>query len=103
MNARRDNEWLFVVAGIFALFLVLAAGGLLSALFAGHGLPTHQVAGAITAFEHVSDPSLAWKVPVGPAWLYWSITAVVLGVAAVVTIIGARYLRADARTKSRLP
>ena len=40
---------------------------------AGHGLPTHHVAGAITAFEHVADPSLAWKVPVGPAWLYWSV------------------------------
>ena len=72
-----------MVAGVFALFLVLAAGGLLSALLSGHGLPTHHVAGAITAFAHPRDPSLAWKVPVGPAWLYWSVTAVVLGVAVV--------------------
>ena len=103
MKARRDDAWLFVVAGIFALFLVLAAGGLVSALFAGHGLPTHHVAGAITAFEHARDPSLAWKVPVGPAWLYWIVTAVVLGVASAVTLVAARYLGADARTKSDDP
>jgi len=103
VNARRDDAWLFVVAGIFAFYLVLAAGGLLSSLLSGHGLPTHHVEGAITAFEHARDPSLAWKVPVGPAWLYWSVTAVVLGVAAVVTIVVARYLRADARTKSDDP
>jgi type IV secretory pathway TraG/TraD family ATPase VirD4 len=95
--------WLFVVAGVFALFLVLAGGGLLSALLSGHGLATHHVAGAITAFAHARDPSLAWKVPVGPAWLYWSVTAVVLGMAAAVTIVAARYLKADARSKSDDP
>jgi type IV secretory pathway TraG/TraD family ATPase VirD4 len=103
MKARREDAWLFVVAGIFSLILVLAAGGLLSALLTDHGLPTHHVAGAISAFAHARDPSLAWKVPVGPAWLYWSMTAIVLGVSAVGAIFAVRFFRFDARTKSDDP
>jgi type IV secretory pathway TraG/TraD family ATPase VirD4 len=103
VSARRDDAWLFAVAGIFTLFLVLAAGGLLSALLSGHGLATHHVARATTAFKNARDPSLAWKVPVGPAWLYWIVTAILLGGAAAVTIVAARFLRADARTKSDDP
>jgi type IV secretory pathway TraG/TraD family ATPase VirD4 len=92
-----------VVAGVFAFFLVLAAGGLLSALLTGHGLPTHHAAGAITTFAHADDPSLAWKTPVGPAWLYWGVTAVVLGVAVVGAVFSVRFFRFDARSKSDDP
>ncbi len=104
MKSRQiDDAWLFLVAGVFTFFLVLAAGGLLSAVLTGHGLPTHHVAGAVTAFENPGDPSLAWKVLVGPAWLYWGVTAVVLGVAAVGAIFAVRFFRFDARTKSDDP
>ena len=51
-----DDVWLFVVAGAFGLFFTLLAGGLLSAWLSGHGLPTHHVAGALSAFAHTSDP-----------------------------------------------
>jgi type IV secretory pathway TraG/TraD family ATPase VirD4 len=98
-----EDAWLFVVAAVFTFFLVLAAGGLLSAVLTGHGLPTHHVTGAITAFKHARNPSFAWKVPVGPAWLYWGVTAVVLGVAAVGAVFLVRFFRLDARTRSDDP
>jgi type IV secretory pathway TraG/TraD family ATPase VirD4 len=95
--------WLFVVVGVFTLFAVLAAGGLFSALLSGHGLQIHHVSRALTAFAHPGDPSLAWTVPVGPASLYWGVTTVVLGVAAVGAVFSVRSFRFDARTKSDDP
>lgn len=104
MSSRQSEDaWLFVVAGIFTIFLVLAAGGLLSAFLSGHGLPTHHVAGAITAFAHARDPSLAWKRPVGPAGLYWIVTAVVLGAAMVGAVFAVRFFRFGARSNSDDP
>jgi type IV secretory pathway TraG/TraD family ATPase VirD4 len=98
-----DDVWLFVVAGAFGLFFTLAAGGLLSALLSGHGLPTHHVAGALSAFAHTSDPSFAWRTSVGPAWLYWSATSVVFTVSAIVAFFVTRIVRRDVRRKADDP
>jgi type IV secretion system protein VirD4 len=82
MRAHRSVEDLalgFLASGV-ALFALLAGGGLLAAWLSGHGLPTRHVLGAVTAFSFFSRPSLAWKVAVGPAWLYWMTSlAVVAG------------------------
>ena len=104
MSPRRHDEvWLLVIAGACALFFTLAAGGLLSAWLSGHGLPTHHVAGALSALAHASDPSRAWRAPVGPAWPYWSSTSAVVGVTAFVAVFAARIVRRDVRRKGDDP
>ena len=96
---RHDDVWLFVIVGAFGLFFTLAAGGLLSAMLSGHGLPTHHVAGALSAFAHTSDPSVSWRTPVGPAWFYWSATSVVLTAIVIVAFFVTRIVRRDMRSK----
>ncbi len=99
MNARRslDDMVLVVVGAALIAFVLLAGGGLASAVISGHGLPTHHVEGAITAFAHVGHPSLAWKAAVGPAWLYWSTTAIVIIGGTATTVFAAQYLRREQR------
>ena len=99
MSARRDGEDLLlgVVSAGLIVFVLLAGGGLLSALISGHGLPTHHVEGAVTTFANVRDPSLAWKVPMGPAWLYWSTTAIVVVGGTVLSVFCAQYLMHEQR------
>jgi len=46
----------------------------------------------VTTFANVRDPSLAWKVPMGPAWLYWSTTAIVVVGGTVLSVFCAQYL-----------
>ncbi|HQU00593.1 MAG TPA: type IV secretory system conjugative DNA transfer family protein, partial [Acidimicrobiales bacterium] len=105
MKKRRhdDEVWLFVIAGAFGLFFAFAAGGLLSALLSGHGLPTHHVAGSLSAWAHTSDPSFAWRTPVGPAWLYWSATSVVFAVTVIVASFMTRIVRRDMRKNADDP
>jgi len=105
VSSRRhgDEMWLLVIAGAFALFFTLAAGGLLSAWLSGHGLPTRHVAGALAAFAHAGDPSLAWRAPVGPAWLYWTATSTVLAATTVVTVVAVHSVRTEVRRKGDDP
>ena len=99
MSARRglDDMVLFVVGAALIAFALLAGGGQLSAVISGHGLPTRHVEGAITAFAHFDHPSLAWKVPVGPAWLYWSTTAIMVVGGTVLSVFCAQFLRRESR------
>jgi type IV secretory pathway TraG/TraD family ATPase VirD4 len=99
MSTRRsfDDIVLVVVGAALVVFALLAGGGLASALISGHGLPTHHVEGAITAFAHFDHPSLAWKVPVGPAWLYWSTTVTLIIGGTVLTVFCVQYLQREQR------
>jgi type IV secretory pathway TraG/TraD family ATPase VirD4 len=99
VSARRgfDDMVLFVLGAALVAFALLAGGGQLSAVISGHGLPTHHVEGAVTAFAHLRDPSLAWRAAVGPAWLYWSTTTIVVGSGTVLTVFAAQYLRREVR------
>ncbi|MFI4971081.1 MAG: type IV secretory system conjugative DNA transfer family protein [Hyphomicrobiales bacterium] len=105
MSARRsgDNAILYAIAGVYVVFLLLAAGGLLSAFLSGHGLPEHHVKGAIAAFAHAGDPAIAWQVPVGPAWLYWTATAVVVLGGAIAATFAVQYLKHEERTRAEDP
>ena len=93
-----DDLVLAVVGTALVTFVLLVGGGMLSALLSGHGLPTHHVAGAVTAFSFFTDPSLAWRVPVGPAWLYWSTTALMVVGGTVLSVLVAKYLRSEQRS-----
>lgn len=98
-----DNAILYAGAGVVVVFLLLAAGGLLSAFLSGHGLPVHHVKGAITVFVHAGDPALAWKVPVGPGWVYWTSTAMVVLGGAVATTFAVQYLKHEERKRTEDP
>lgn len=98
-----DDLALGAIAVLVVGFLLLASGGLLAALLSGHGLPTKHLSGSLTAFAHVDHPSEAWKVPVGPAWLYWTMTSTVVILGAVVSVLVARLVLGSAREQSDDP
>ncbi|HUY43086.1 MAG TPA: TraM recognition domain-containing protein, partial [Acidimicrobiales bacterium] len=98
MSPRHGEDLaLGLLASAVVVFLLLASGGLLAAWLSGHGLPTRHVFGAATAFSHFSRPSLAWKVPVGPAWLYWTTSFVVVAGGLSGAVFVDRRLRRDYR------
>ena len=105
MSARRggDDTILYAGAGVVVVFLLLAGGGLMSAVLSGHGLPLHHVRGAISAFAQAGEPARAWKVPVGPAWLYWTTTAMVVLGGAVAITFAVKYLKHEERTRAEDP
>jgi type IV secretion system protein VirD4 len=83
--------------------LFLVAGGLLSAFLSGHGFPVHFARGAITAFAHAGDPSFAWKVPVGPAWLYWTMTTIAVIGGGVGIVFAVQFVKHEGRRKAEDP
>jgi len=98
MNPRSGEDLaLGLLASAVGAFLLLASGGLLCAWLSGHGLPTRHVLGAVGAFAHLSRPSLAWKVAVGPAWLYWTTSGLVVTGGVVVAVFAFTRLRRDER------
>ena len=101
MSARRESDYL--IPGIVAVYLVLVAGGLLSAFLSGHGFPTHNVAEASRVILYPRDPSRAWGVAVGSALLYWSCTAVVIIIVAVIPLYVGHRFKGRARRKADDP
>lgn len=78
----RDYAMFLVVAGM-VLVAVLWMAGAVSTVLAGDRVPAHHPFAGVAAFGHLDDLSLAWHGHVGPASLYWTVTAlafVVLGV-----------------------
>ncbi len=88
------------LVGAAGLAGVLYAGAAGSAWLAGHRVPHGQLLSGFVAFAHLGDPSLAWGAPVGPATIYWSVTAFTLAVAGVVAYGGWRLWR-SARMSGR--
>jgi type IV secretory pathway TraG/TraD family ATPase VirD4 len=105
MSAQRDSTDLYLglIFSAIIIFLFLAAAGLLSAFLSGHGVPTHHAGGAITAFAHAGDPSNAWKVPVGPAWLYWTTTAILVTCGGVGIVFTVQHVQHERKRKADDP
>jgi len=74
-----------LLVGAAGLAVVFWAGAAASAWVSGHRVPHADLLGGFVAFEHAGDPSLAWGVPVGPAPLYWALTALALAAVGVAT------------------
>lgn len=92
---------LTLVLGGAALALVLWAGAALSAVVAGHHAPGLDLMAGFVAFAHPGEPSLAWGVPVGPAPLYWSLSALVLGTALACALGAWRVVRGSLGASGR--
>jgi len=72
LDARRDAD-LGLIAIVLAMLVLgtLYLGGLASATLTHHQLPPTPL-GALMAFAHPGDPSVAWDAPVGSPVIYWS-------------------------------
>jgi type IV secretion system protein VirD4 len=81
---------LVALAGLVAAGGVCWLAGAASARLAGHGVPSGRPAAGLAAFAHPGNPARAWGGPVGPVWLYWSVTAALIAVAALVATVGWR-------------
>ena len=80
-NDELTNLALGMILAAFGCGALLWVSGAIAALVSDLPWPHgHPIAG-FAALAHFTDPSSAWGQPVGPAWRYWAITAVLLGVA----------------------
>ena len=91
-----QDHALVVIAAVIVLTGSLWAAGACSALLSGHPVPHGHLVAPLAAFAHGGDPSVAWHGPVGPAVLYWSVTAVVVALLVGATVVGWRLVRRDA-------
>jgi type IV secretion system protein VirD4 len=91
---------IFAVAAGVVLGGVLWLAGAASALASGHRVPHGRQLAGFTAFIHVEDPSVAWRAPVGPPAVYWTITSMVLILLGGVVWLLWRLFKGDTRTKS---
>jgi type IV secretory pathway TraG/TraD family ATPase VirD4 len=67
-----------VLLGASGLGAALWAGVAASAWVSGHRVPHVQLLDGFIAFAHARNPSVAWHAPVGPAVLYWTLSALVV-------------------------
>ncbi len=79
---------LFTVAGAVMLGVILWGAGAAAALVSGHRVPHGRQLAGFAAFAHFADPSAAWNAPVGPAALYWTVTATVFVAVGGLTWLG---------------
>jgi type IV secretion system protein VirD4 len=87
MAARRlDDGALAVVAGLAGLATASWCGGALSASLCGHEVPADRPLAGLVAFHDLGNPSQAWSAPMGPAVIYWPVTALVLAIAGCVAL-----------------
>lgn len=97
---KRRGDWpLYTLAAVTAVLGLLWLGAAGAALLCGQAVPRGRVAAVLAAFAAPGDPSSAWREPVGPAAVYWTVTALVLA-AAVGLVIVARRLLAGVSTGS---
>jgi type IV secretion system protein VirD4 len=94
---------LYAVAGGLVLVGILWLGGATSALIAGHRVGRDDVFAGLGAFGHIGNPSRAWHVPVGPAVLYWCVTAIALLLATGLTIAIGRLLSVESHRRDDDP
>jgi type IV secretory pathway TraG/TraD family ATPase VirD4 len=84
---RLEDVALVVIGGLAGLAAALWCGGAFSALFCGHAVPTGRPLAGFLALHELGDPSQAWEAAVGPAVVYWPITALVLAIAGGLGIV----------------
>ena len=91
MAVRGTQDLAFVGGGLVAgVVATLWAGGTASALICGHAVPRGHPWAALTAFDHLADPSVAWHSPVGPPIVYWPTTSVTVAIAVGLGILARR-------------
>ncbi|MEP6650444.1 MAG: TraM recognition domain-containing protein [Lapillicoccus sp.] len=78
IGAARDVMAAGLVVGCGYIALLLWAAGWVSCLVAGTPCPPLSLLPPVQAVGHLADPAAAWGHPVGPPWLYWSLTMVSL-------------------------
>jgi type IV secretion system protein VirD4 len=76
-----DTLLLTVVFTGAAAIVVSWAGAAITAVLTGRPVPEINPSSAVLAITRdASSPSAAWGQPVGPTWLYWTITALLVAV-----------------------
>jgi type IV secretory pathway TraG/TraD family ATPase VirD4 len=93
------------LGGLFGLVAVGAcawAGGALSSLLSGHGIPHGRPLAGLAALAHLGNPRLVWHRPVGPPPLYWTTSVLILALGAGLGVLAWRCWR-SAATADRRP
>jgi type IV secretion system protein VirD4 len=85
---RGETAFALVVLSCGAVWSLLYLGAAISSRLLGHAVPPRSLEAPFRALAVPFEPSTAWGVPMAPAGIYWSVTTVVLLVAAtMVTLV----------------
>jgi len=85
-SAISDTAFAASIIGLAGLVGLAWLGASVSALVCGHRVPRFGVRPIANLPRHWRDPSVAWATPVGPAFVYWLSSAVVVVAAAIVIV-----------------
>ncbi|MDQ2737888.1 MAG: hypothetical protein M3Y35_04535, partial [Actinomycetota bacterium] len=96
-NHATEDLAAYAVIGVALVVGLLWTAGIASAFVCGHRIPRGNPVGAVFALAHFGDPSAAWHAPVGPAWVYWTLT-VLLMIAAAGVVLVVRHVFTTTRT-----
>jgi hypothetical protein len=89
MNGRPHTTTDFglaAVAGCAAFTFLLWLGGESAVVVSGHDMIHGRSLAGVIALAHIERPANAWGAPVGPVWIYWLCTVLVVTVAAVLAM-----------------
>jgi len=71
-----------------------------SAWLSGHWIPSFTIRAVLALPRNWRQPSIAWGQPVGPPWLYWLVTLLVVGAAVTAaTVLIVRFHRPSGGTR----
>src|SRR5262245_14389925 len=92
---------LIALAGLVASAGVTWGAGWCTIRLAGHKVPKGSALDGLRAFAHFGHPERAWRVPVGPVWLYWALTVLALSLAVSVAWVLWRIWRSASHTNTQ--
>jgi type IV secretion system protein VirD4 len=77
---RSDELFAGAVLSAGGVVALLWGGAVTSAFFCGQRLPRFRLAAVLSLPHQWREPARAWGSPVGPTWLYWTLTVVEIAV-----------------------
>jgi hypothetical protein len=90
MNGRPHTTTDFglaVVAAFAAFTFLLWLGGESAVVVSGHDMIRGRFLAGVIAVAHIGHPASAWGSPVGPAWIYWLCTVLVVTIGAALALL----------------
>ena len=91
------------LAGLVGLAGLLWVGAAGSAALTGREPPTSGLSGALGVVNHPADPTAAWGTPMPGPIAYWTVTGLIVVIAAVVVFVVVRWWRSDTHSRRANP
>jgi len=95
-----DTAFAAAILATAGLVGVVWLGAVSCAWLCGHRIPSFTIRAVLALPRYWRQPSSAWGQPVGPPWLYWLVTVLVVGAAVTAaTVLIVRFHRPSGGTR----